>query len=213
MILLGALIVLDRVGAATAPWMATHHPLALVGLDPSEKSVLLAVRASTGLVVALAVFRRLAGQVLYFYLGRHLGPEARRWLDRQGAGRVMGLIERAFRRAAYPVLFVAPRDVVCLLAGDAGLRLGPVAAVVFLRDVASVLVARMLSEALAGPITRVLDAINRYVWPLTVAGVAVAVILTVRARRRGPVAAPPTAPAPLAPEGDQSVPPAPLRSS
>ncbi|HET6795046.1 MAG TPA: PEP-CTERM sorting domain-containing protein [Acidimicrobiales bacterium] len=186
-ILVGTLIALavtDRIGAALTAYLATHHPLALVGLDPTDKSLLLAIHVSVVPFVLLAVSRRLAGQILYFLIGRHLGAQARALLERHGAGRIVARVEGLFRRASLPVILVAPRDVVCILAGDTGIAFPVFLALVLVRDVAMVAAVRAVSGALSGTINHVLTTLNHWVIPATIIGFALAAGSLYLRRRR-----------------------------
>ena len=179
-----ALVVADRVGAALTAYLATHHPLALVGLDPTDKSLLLAIHVSIVPFVLVAVSRRLAGQVLYFLIGRHLGAQARALLQRHGAGRIVARVEALFRRASLPVILLAPRDIVCILAGDTGVAFPVFLALVLVRDVAIVAILRAVSGEFYGTINHVLTVLNHWVVPATIVGFALAAVSFYWRRRR-----------------------------
>ena len=182
--LLVLLIAVDRVAAAGAPWLATHHPLLLAGADPTDKAVLLALKVSLVALFPLAVVRRLFGQSLYFVIGRRLGPEAKAWLHGRGAGRLLARAERILGRWSYPIVFLAPRDVVCLLAGDMGMGWVPFLVIAGLRDCAAVLLLRELSQTFAKQINSVLSFLSTYALPATLVAVALVVMQVVAQRRR-----------------------------
>jgi len=182
--LLVGMLVLDRSAAAMAPWLATHHPLLLVALDGTDKAVLLAVRVSLITLFPVAVARRLIGQSVYFFLGRRLGPDAKQWLTARGYGGLLGRFERAVRRWSYPAVLVAPRDIVCLLAGDLGMGWVPFLLLAAVRDVAMVLVLRLFSETFAHQIDSVLTFLNAYTLPATLVVVAVIALQFVWSRLR-----------------------------
>lgn len=186
-LLLGLLILViaaDRLGAAFAPWLATHHPLLLVGADPTDKAIVLALRVSVGVLIPVALVRRLLGQSLYFLIGRRLGPEARRFLSRRGLERTLARIERLFRRWSYVVVFLAPRDVVCVLAGDTGVGWKPFLLLVTARDLTAIVLLRLLSEAFAAQVQRILGLLNTYAVPATAVTVALASVPLLRQRHR-----------------------------
>ena len=168
-VLLVAVLVVDRAAAAGAPWLATHHPLLLAGLDPSDKAILLAVRVGLASLFPVALARRLAGQSLYFLVGRRLGPDAKAWLARRGMGGLLGRFERFVGRWSYPAVLLAPRDIVCILAGDLGMGWGPFLLLAAFRDSAAILVLRRLSETFASQIESVLNFLNTYTVPVTLA--------------------------------------------
>ena len=182
--LLVLLIALDRTAAAGAPWLATHHPLLLAAVDPTDKAVILALKVSLAALFPLAVIRRLFGQALYFLIGRRLGPEAKSWLHAHGAGGVLARLERALGRWSYPIVFLAPRDVVCLLAGDMGMGWAPFLLIAGLRDCAAVLLLRELSQAFAKQVNAVLGFLNTYALPATLVAVALVSLQVMLQRRR-----------------------------
>ena len=182
--LLILLIAVDRIAAAGAPWLATHHPLLLAAVDPTDKAVLLALKVSLVALFPLAVGRRLLGQALYFLIGRRLGPEAKAWLHSRGAGGILSRVERVLGRWSYPIVFIAPRDVVCLLAGDMGMGWAPFLILAAVRDCAAVLLLRELSQAFAKQIDSVLNFLNTYALPATLVAVGLVALQVVVQRRR-----------------------------
>jgi len=200
-VVLVAMVALDRSAVAMAPWLATHHPLLLVGLDGTDKAILLAVRVSLVTLFPVAVARRLLGQSIYFSIGRRLGPDAKAWLTARGYGGLLGRFERVVRRWSYPAVLIAPRDIVCILAGDLGMGWAPFLILAAVRDMAMVLVLRQLSETFAHQIDSVLNFLNAYTLPATlvvVAAVALQFVWSSR-RRRALTSAPVTVPATAAP--------------
>lgn len=182
--LLVLLIAVDRAAAAGAPWLATHHPLLLAAVDPTDKAVILALKVSLAALFPLAVLRRLFGQALYFLIGRRLGPEAKEWLQAHGAGGLLARVERVLGRWSYPIVFLAPRDVVCLLAGDMGIGWAPFLVVAAARDCAAVLLLRELSQAFAKQVDSVLSFLNTYALPATLVAVALVGLQVMAQRRR-----------------------------
>jgi len=190
-VLLVAILVIDRSAVAMAPWLATHHPLLLVAVDPTDKAVLLAVNASLVTLFPVALARRLIGQSLYFFIGRRLGPDAKEWLTARGYGGLLGRFDRAVRRWSYPAVLVAPRDIVCILAGDLGMGWAPFLLLAAVRDITMVLVLRQLSQTFARQIDSVLNFLNTYTLPATLVAVgAVALQFAWQSRRRRALTAP-----------------------
>ncbi|MHB1853507.1 MAG: hypothetical protein ACYCS2_00425 [Acidimicrobiales bacterium] len=203
-VVLVAMLALDRSAVAMAPWLATHHPLLLVGLDGTDKAVLLAARVSLITLFPVALARRLLGQSIYFSIGRRLGPDAKEWMTARGYGSLLGRFERVVRRWSYPAVLIAPRDIVCILAGDLGMGWAPFLILAAVRDMAMVLVLRQLSETFARQIDSVLNFLNAYTLPATLVVVAVITLQFVgSSRRRRALAAaqpaPATVPAPAGP--------------
>ena len=182
--LLILLVAVDRAASAGAPWLATHHPLLLASVDPTDKAVILALKVSMAALFPLAVGRRLLGQSLYFVIGRRLGPEAKAWLSARGAGGVLSRVERVLGRWSYPIVFLAPRDVVCLLAGDMGMGWAPFLLIAGLRDCAAVVLLRQLSLTFAKQVDSVLAFLNTYALPATLVAVALVALQVMAQRRR-----------------------------
>jgi len=201
------LIALDRVGAALAPWLATHHPLLLVAVDPSDKAILLALKVGMAALFPVALARRIVAQCLYFLIGRKLGPEAKAWLAGKGLGGVVGRFERLVGRWAYPAVGLVPREVVCLLAGDLGMGWAPFIVLAAARDSVVILLLRLLSHVFAAQINDVLNTLSAYTLPATLAAVGLVAAQVVWQRRRTVRrrrAVPAPAPSPAGVEADEA---------
>ena len=90
------------------------------------------------------------------------------------------------RKAAYPLVFIAPNNVICLFAGAAGMSVAGV-----LRrstspgTIARLYLIRRLGEAFERPIDDVLDFIARYRAPLLVVSITFFTVVMVRELRAG----------------------------
>src|SRR3546814_4697253 len=60
---------------------------------------------------------------LFFLLGYWYGDQAVSWMERRTRtfGDTMRQVERWFGRFSYPLVFLAPNNVICLFAGAAGM--------------------------------------------------------------------------------------------
>ncbi|HEX3622015.1 MAG TPA: hypothetical protein VHT97_06850 [Acidimicrobiales bacterium] len=183
---------LGSVGTALTPYLSVHHPLALLVLEARDRNLLLARHVSLVPYVVVGSIRRLCTDPLFFLLGRDHGKGAVRWLERQGGGRAVRIIERVFRKAAYPMLVVFPGAVVCTLAGDTGIPTTTFLALVTTRTVAAVFAIRWLAGLFGSQVDAVLGFFDRYSLPATL-GTLVAVVLWILWERHK---------RPGAPEGD-----------
>lgn len=163
-----AFLVLGTVGTALTPELASHHPLLLIALEARDRHLLLARHVDFAAFVVVGTVRRLASDPLFYLLGRDYGDQAVTWLRRHGGGGAVTVTERAFRRAAYPMLVAFPGAVVCTLAGESGIPPVAFGVVVVVRTLAVIVVLRLAGDALARPIDAVLRLFGRYAFPGTV---------------------------------------------
>ena len=154
------LTVLGIVGSALTPPLAAHHPLLLIALEARDRNLLLARHVAFVPFLVVGTIRRLASDPFFYLLGRHHGDAGVRWT------------ERAFRRAAYPMLVLFPGAVVCALAGDVGIAAKTFSILIVARTLVALVLIRMLGNALARPIDSVLRFFDRWTMPATVASVA-----------------------------------------
>jgi membrane protein DedA with SNARE-associated domain len=114
------LVVGGFIASATFPKLRDDHPLWLIALEPRNRNLVLVANDVDFLpFLLIATFRKLLSDPLFFLLGYLYGQNALRWVERvYGGGPEVGVwIERVFRKAAYPLVFLAPGALVCALAG------------------------------------------------------------------------------------------------
>ena len=153
---------LGAIGTALTPELAVHHPLLLIALEARDRHLLLARHVAPVPYFVVGTLRRLSTDPLFYLLGRGYGADAVAWLRAHGGGGLVDVTERAFRRAAYPMLVVFPGAVVCTLAGEVGVPPALFGAIIVVRTVVTVALLRLLGNALATPIDAVLGFFNRY---------------------------------------------------
>jgi membrane protein DedA with SNARE-associated domain len=175
------------VGVALAPVLLERRPVLLFLLAPLGRHLLLVSPALDSVTfVAVGVVGYFLVDPFMYLVGRRYGDASLVWLEQRSGlmGRGARWIERLFRRAALPVLFVWPGPLVNLLAGAAAMRL-PVWLVMNLAGtLASVLVARAFGEALGPAIQAVRQFVEDHVIALTVASFAAVVTSVILRRRR-----------------------------
>jgi membrane protein DedA with SNARE-associated domain len=183
-----ALIVAANVGDALTTTWADRHPLLLTLLNARNRILLLTTNQLDPWSYYLAAgFRLLASDPLFYLLGRWYGDAMVSWLERrsQTFGEQVRLYERAFAKAAYPLVMLAPNAYVCLFAGASGMPLG----VFFTLNIAGTLIRlyllRRLGEAFDEPIKSVLDFFARYRLPLFILSVGLIVFIIWNDRRQG----------------------------
>lgn len=183
---------------AASSWLLAHHPLVLVWLDARPRYLVLAAPLvdNTSLLVLAASFRRLAADPAYFALGRMFDDEAAVWTTKKvlrlrPAGRAFRWIERTFKRASWPLVFIAPGLPVCFLAGASGMSVRVFAFLNVTGTVTLVAITLHLAKRAESPLLEIgaWNARNQVV--LTILLVAVALAGLVSARRRAGSTEPP----------------------
>ena len=171
-----------RAHAATRP----RHPLLLLALEARDRNLLLARHVGVVPYVLVGNARRLCTDPLFYLLGRHYGPTAVVWLKDHGGGAIVAATERAFRRAAYPMLVIFPGAVVCTLAGDVGIPPTLFGVIVVARALAAVLLIRWVGNIFASPIDALLAFFNRNLVVATLISLAVVAVSAIgeRVKRR-----------------------------
>lgn len=182
------LVVASNVGDALATTLATTHPLTLVALNARNRNLVLVTNELDAVsFYAVATLRLLVSDPLFFLLGYWYGDAAVTWMERRTRtwGSTMRQVERWFGRAAYPLVFVAPNNVICLMAGAAGMSVVGF----FVANLAGTLVRlyliRRLGEAFEAPIDDLLGFLADYRIPLLVLSVTLVAATSLFEMRRG----------------------------
>jgi membrane protein DedA with SNARE-associated domain len=186
---LGVLAIAGYLGDAFAPTLLDRAPLLLVVCSPRLRSLVL---VSPGVDVApfflVAVGRLVIADPLFFAFGRKYGDTATRWMEHKvgstGAAPVLWM-ERAFKRAGWPMIAAIPNNWICLFAGASGIAWTPFLVVNITGTIVRVALVRMLGDAFADPIL----AFTRWIgdnrlW-LTGITFAIVIVTVVHAQRKG----------------------------
>ena len=120
------LVIMSYVGDALAPTLFDTQPVLLMVLNSRTRNLVLVtneVDPVTFYSVGLA--RLLISDPLFFLLGMWYGDAAVEWMERRTRtwGQFLRQVEQWFSKAAYPIIFIAPNNYVCLFAGAAGMPL------------------------------------------------------------------------------------------
>jgi membrane protein DedA with SNARE-associated domain len=183
-----ALVIASNVGTALFPTLVNDHPLLLITLDARNRHLaLVATKLDAIPYYTVGFFRLVLSDPLFYLLGFWYGEAALNWMDRRAGsiGRFLRSMENVFAKAAYPLIFLAPNNYICLFAGAS--RMHP-AAFIALNGSGTLFrlyLIRVVGEALSSPIDSVLDFIRRYQVQLTVGTIAIVVFQVVMDRRRG----------------------------
>jgi len=154
--------------AFAAP-LATRHPLLLITLDARNRYLILARNVDLVPFLVVGTLRRALSDPLYWLLGRWYGDRALRWLEEKGGqGVLVTLTERVFAKAAYPMVFLFPGQVVCALAGKVGMPFGAFLAVNLAGTLATVSVLRLFGDIFGGPVDAILGFFSRHLVVVTI---------------------------------------------
>lgn len=186
--LIGVLVVANNLGSIFTTTLAEDHPAWLLALNSSNRSLGLTTNQLDAFsYYALGSMRLLVADPLFFLLGMWYGDAAIRWVERKWAsqGEVLRLFERWFEKAAYPVVFFAPNNPVCLLAGASGMPLVGFVIANVSGTIARLVLIRALGRTFESPIERILEFFADYRLPLLVVSIIVVGASFLLDRKRG----------------------------
>jgi membrane protein DedA with SNARE-associated domain len=185
---LAVLVVLGYVGDALAPSLVDTHPAWLIALNARNRNlVLVSNYLDAWTFYGIGVVRLLLSDPLFFLLGYWYGDAAVKWMERRTRtwGTMLRQAEGWFRKYAYPVIFVAPNNIICLFAGAAGMPLRAFVAVNVAGTVFRLWVIRRFGEAFDGPIDDLVGWIGDNRAPLLVVTIALVLVSLVLEAKRG----------------------------
>lgn len=185
--LLVSTVVASWVGNAFAPALVARHPLTLIGLNPSNRFLVLGgIRTPWVAYVTLATARRMLTVVTYFIVGHWYGERAIRWLERRSPdeGRMVRQMEAWFSRGAWPLIVAMPIGTIGLLAGAAGMTPAVVLAVMGTSILARVVALRLVGHVFSGPVDTFVGWIDRARGPLLVVSIGAVLLMAHNERQR-----------------------------
>jgi len=189
-----ALVIAAQVGDALAPSLLPDengdggNPLLLIALN-SRNRWLIGVVNHVDLIwyYLIGTVRALVSDPLFYLLGYWYGDSAVRWMERRTPtfGGLMRSLESAFRRWGYPLVFLAPNNWICLLAGSAGMSPALFLILNVSGTVARLVLIMFLGEAFEAPINWVLGFISDYRIPLLILSVTLVGLTVWNESRKG----------------------------
>lgn len=167
--------------------LVDERPLLLIALTPRNRNLALTTNQLDALPYYGVGFLRLVfSDPFYYLLGSWFGDRAIAWTERRSRsyGPFIRDGERWFRKLSYPLVFAAPNNVICALAGATGM-----APLVFLAlnvsgTVARLVAIRALGATFESPLSGIVDFIAEYRTPILIVS-ALAVAWTVFGELRG----------------------------
>lgn len=182
-----ALVIASYVGSALHPTLAVDHPLWLISLNARNYHLALVVPNVSLVAFAVVAFVRLVlSDPLFYVLGREHGEAGRAWVGRQveGSDRIIGWLDRWFPRLGAPFVFVAPNNVVCLLAGVTGMKVRTFVLLNAAGTATRIAVIWWFGQVFEDQLLDVLDLFSRYQLPATLIAIALVGIQVVVSSRR-----------------------------
>lgn len=152
--LIGVLIA-SWIGDASAPTLVDSHPAWLLALNPRNRNLVLVTNQLDALTYYTVGFvRLLLTDPLWFLIGYWYGDAAVAWMERRTRtwGQLLRQAEDWFSKAAYPLIFIAPNNAICLFSGAAGMPLRAFFVVNIAGTLARLYVFRVFGEQFQDPI-------------------------------------------------------------
>jgi membrane protein DedA with SNARE-associated domain len=183
-----AMVVAGYVGDALAPSLVDTHPAWLIALNARNRNLVLVTNyLDAWTFYGIGIVRLLLSDPLFFILGLWYGDAAVTWMERRTRtwGQMLRQAEGWFAKAAYPIVFVAPNNFICLFAGAAGMPVRAFFAVNLAGTVFRLWLIRRFGEAFDGPIDDLVRWIGEYRVPLLVVSVTLVLVSIAMEARRG----------------------------
>ncbi len=174
-------VIASYVGDALAPSLVNDHPLLLIALNSRIRYLVLTVNLlDPASYFVVGLLRNVISDPLFYLLGYWYGIAAVRWMEKRTRtlGELLATVEHYFGRFGGPLVFIAPNNFICLLAGASRMRPAVFLALNISGTTARLIAIKILGEAFETPIDWLLDFIYDYRLPLMIISV-VAVGFTV----------------------------------
>lgn len=190
-LLLTPIVVLTAVayvGDALAPTLVNSHPVWLILMNTRKRYLALtSTKIDPVTFFVVGVGRQMIVDPLYFILGRRYGDAGVRWLERKlgdGAAGVT-MFEGWFKKAAYPMVAIAPNAIISVLAGASKMKASVFLALNLGGTVVTIVILRLFGDVFSGPLDAVLGFLRRFQWPLTALSVVLVIVQIVASRKSG----------------------------
>jgi membrane protein DedA with SNARE-associated domain len=185
---LAALVVMNYIGDALAPTLVDTHPAWLIALNARNRNLALVTNSlDPWTYYGIGTARLLVSDPLFFLLGYWYGDAAVTWMERRTKtwGQLLRQIEQWFGKAAYPLIFIAPNNYICLFAGAAGMPLRAFFAVNIAGTITRLWLIRLVGETFQSPLDDLVGWIGDNRIPLLIASVALVIASILLEARRG----------------------------
>ncbi len=175
------------IGDAFLAGLVDRHPVWLMVLNPRNRNLILVTNEVDAVTYYVVGFLRLVlSDPVNYLLGFWFGERMLGWVERRSRtyGPLVRDGESMFRKFAAPLVFLAPNNIICILAGATGMRVPVFAALNVSGTIVRLIAVRQLGDTLESPISRVVDFIGEYRIPILIVSI-LAVAWTVFGEFRG----------------------------
>jgi membrane protein DedA with SNARE-associated domain len=182
------MVIASYVAEAIWPTLVNSHPLLLIVLNARNRNLaLVATEIDAIPYYVVGTLRLLASDPLFYLLGYFYGDTAVAWVKRRWSflSEWMDWIENAFAKAGYPIIFLAPNNLFCALAGATRMRPAVFLTLNVSGTIIRLFVIRWLGDIFSKPLDWVRDAIGEYRLILLPITITIVVVLFAREFRRG----------------------------
>jgi len=182
------LVVAGYVADASAGYLVDKHPLWLIALNARNRNLVLVVNHVDAVpYYVIGTLRLLLSDPLFYILGYFYGDAGIKWMERQAPtyGRMMRSAEKWFSVAAYPLVFIAPNNYICLFAGAAGMSIPTFLVLNVTGTVARLWIIQVVGNVFDKPIDAVIRFIQDYRIPIIIASVVLVLFTIWNERRQG----------------------------
>jgi len=184
----GVLLVASNVGNIFYATLVQRHPALLLTLNSTNR-VLVGVtnRLDAVTYYGIGFVRLVVADPLFYLLGLFYGDASIRWMEQKmGDGATMIIwFEKAFKKARYPIVLIAPNNPVCLLAGATGMPVPIFLALNALGTIGRLYLARLFGKAFTAPISAVTGFLDRYRWPILAISIVLFALQSLVKTRQG----------------------------
>jgi len=182
------LVIMSYVGDALAPTLFDTHPVLLMALNSRTRNLVLVTNEVDPVTFyTVGLIRLLLSDPLFFLLGMWYGDAAVEWMERRTRtwGQFLRQIEQWFGKAAYPIIFIAPNNYVCLFAGAAGMPLKAFFAVNIAGTIFRLWLVRTFGNVFESPIDDLVGWIGDHRIPLLALSIALVLVSIALEARKG----------------------------
>lgn len=182
------LVIVAWIGDALLPRLVNDHPLLFMVMNARTRNLVLVVNdVDTWAFYLWGSLRLVLSDPLFYLLGVWYGDAAVRWMERRSPsyGSLMRSVEQWFGKAAYPLVFLAPNNFICLFAGSSGMATPVFLALNLSGTIFRLVVIAQVGDVFSSPIDSVLDFIQEYRNPLLLVSVGLVAFTVWSERRHG----------------------------
>ncbi len=170
-----------------APTLINDHPLVVIFFQPINRWLILAsTRVEAWEFFAVAFFRLVLTDPLYFMLGHWFGDGALDWIENKtGNSGMVPTLKKWFGKAGGVIVFLAPNAYVCVLAGASGMKVRLFIALNVVGTIGRLILIKAFGDVFEPVLEPVLDFIKRYQWQLVALSFAIFAVQTATNRKKG----------------------------